>query len=192
MSTTILGTWALVPLEKLVAESDLIIVGTLYDATENDAGIGAGYIQVDEIVFGNVRTQSKLPLQLGDSVKIEWADNWACASGMHMGRRGKKGAWLLEVEPNGTVSAGYPGRFTTDEKQLNSIRNLVAKRKHGLNVEVSIRRDVKGLSPRYAEAKQFVVPFDESELPRAFARASLTFFLAFGLFFILYRKRFGI
>src|SRR5687767_14379706 len=90
LSTIVPGMWALVPLDELVAESDLIIVGTLYAAAEDDEGIGKGYIMVDEIVSGRAKTFENRPLVVGNSLKITWADNWACAMGMHMGRANQK------------------------------------------------------------------------------------------------------
>lgn len=193
MTTTLFGMWAVIPVEELVAESDLIVVGTLYSPTEDHIGIGKGYIHVEEIIFGNARTRSSRPLQVGDSLKIEWADNWACASGMHMGRVGKRGVWLLQVKPGGTVDAGYPGRFTTDEKESTLIRKLVKTKKKAPSVEIDVKPSAV-LSPQTESVKNIPinVALHEEDLPAALARASITFFLAFGLFILLYRKRFGV
>src|SRR5262245_44171373 len=115
-SASVFGTWALIKLDELIRESDLIVVGTLHDATEDSRGIGRGYIAVERIISPGAMTRESRSLVPGDNLKLTWADDWACAAGMHRGRIGKSGIWLLEVKDDGTVTAGYPGRFLdTDE-----------------------------------------------------------------------------
>lgn len=127
LSTTLFATWALIPLDELVDDSDLIIIGTLHSATENSDGLGTGYILMDQVMTTGIKTSEGRSLRPGDNLKITWADNWACAMDMHLGWANKKGIWLLKIENDGTVKAGYPGRFR-DLDELTNIRNLMSKR----------------------------------------------------------------
>ena len=189
LSTTLFATWALVPLEQLVAKSDLIVTGTLYSAAEDSHGIGHGYIRVETIVWGKALTMSEEPLKPGDKLKIKWADDWGCAAGMHMGRQGKPGVWLLEVKGDGSVSAAYPGRFTPLEK-LDDIRNLAerTRTKRFPSVHVDIPE------PRADEAKAVefqivdISPFRENSP----VGAAVVLMIATALYWLLYKSRFRI
>src|SRR5688500_18658677 len=137
LTTTVFGMWALIPLDELVEESDLIVTGTLHSATEDSQGLGRGYIRVENIVAGNAVSLDKRPLAIGDNLKIEWADDWACAMGMHMGRRNQIGVWLLDVEKDGSVSAAYPGKFES-MYQFAEIRRLLRKSKAKKSLAVDV------------------------------------------------------
>jgi hypothetical protein len=181
----------MIPLDELVAEADLIVVGTLYSADEDSEGIGKGYIRVEEIISGKATTIENRPLRVGDSLKIRWADNWACAAGMHMGRQGRKGVWLLDVEKDGTVGASYPGKFDEVE-QLGEIRRLLhrVKSKPPIAVDVLQQEAASLISP--VQTMEVVVA-DVSPFPDySLARAAITLLLSAGLYWILYRSRFRI
>jgi hypothetical protein len=192
-STTLFATWAMIPLEELVAKSDLIIIGTLHSASEDETGIGRGRILVDAIVSGNARTLDGRPLQLGDNLRINWADNWACAAGMHQGRIGKQGIWLLDVQQDGTVLAAYPGKFRELEDHAE-IRQILLRNK--------IKRfsvlDTSAEQASESEVITSVAPsspsvVDVSSYPDySLARAAIVLLLATGLYLILYRGRFRI
>lgn len=189
LSTLVSGTWALVPLDELVAESDLIIVGTLYSAAEDDEGIGHGYIMVDEIVWGRARTFPDRPLRVGDNLKIKWADNWACASGMHMRRANQKGVWLLDVAEDGTVSAAYPGKFAGLD-QLSEIRRLLLKGKEKKPYAVDIYLGETPVAVHSGETRFVVDVAPSTDYP--LVRAGITLLLATGFYWLLYRSRFRI
>lgn len=194
-SNVVFAMWAHIELDELVGEADLIVVGTLHQAEENYDGIGKGYISVDEVVSGKARTIDGRPLTVGDSLKIIWADNWACAAGMHMGRRGKQGVWLLDVEKDGTVSAAYPGKFESLES-LTEIRKLLRKnKKRPAAVTVDTNTAPMKLPPElHAEVAELTdIVVDVSPWPDySLERAAATILLAFGLYILLYRSRFRV
>lgn len=99
--------WAMVPVETLVQESDIIVVGTLRDVSEYTADwvdYGQGHIVVREVIWGRVSP--------GDSLLLKWsnASALACPRVEHRGRAGWEGIWLLTPEGD-AVSANHPGRF---------------------------------------------------------------------------------
>lgn len=188
LTSTSWATWAMIPLDELVAGADLIVVGTLYSADEDSEGIGKGYIRVEEIISGKAMTIENRPLRVGDSLKIRWADNWACASGMHMGRQGRKGVWLLDVEKDGTVGASYPGKFD-DVERLSEIRRLLhsGKSKPPIAVDVLQQGAASLISPVHTME---VVVVDVSPFPDySLERAAITLLLSAGLYWVLYRSQ---
>lgn len=201
-STTVLGTWAWIPLAQLVPDSDLIIIGTLHSAAEDAEGIGNGYILVERIMTRGVKTLDGAPLQPGANLKINWADDWACAMGMHRGREGKRGVWLLKIEDDGTVDAAYPGRFVGME-ELNDVERLLRKRPVKNSARVDILNEDwnvskpgsvdTGILPDVPVAVNSLkavdtTPFDDY----SHLRALITLLFSFGLYVILYRSRFRI
>lgn len=189
LSASTWAKWALIPLEELVADSDLIVIGTLHSEYEDSEGLGRGYILVERIITKGVKTLDNTPLRHGDNLKIEWADNWACASGMHLRRVGQKGIWLLKVEGDGTVRAGYPGRFLPLE-DLGEIERLLKKKQITISTKVDVEieqsRQNSVLAPEFSsEVTVDITPFDKHSAVRAIL-VSL-FFL--GLYLVLYKSR---
>jgi len=195
LSSTVFATWAMIPLDELVADCDLIVIGTLRSAIEDSEGLGKGYIQVEHITTRGVRTLDGIPLHPGDNLKITWADNWACASGMHRGRENKNGTWLLKIQNDGTVTAAYPGRFRPVE-DLNEIEKVLHRkqtRKNFARVDVSsenIRDEIFAESFASTDAAMpvDVTPFNDYSPVRALIAA----LFSLGLYSILYRSRFRI
>lgn len=101
------ASWAYVSVEELVRETDLIVVGTLRDASERTAdGVdyGEGHIAVREVIWGKVSP--------GDSLLLRWsnASNMVCPRVEPQYFKGKEGIWLLTRDGE-AVAADYPGRF---------------------------------------------------------------------------------
>jgi len=192
-STTVIGAWALIPMEKVVAKSDLIVVGTLHSAEEDSEGIGQGYIKVDDIVFGNAVTLENTALKIGDNLKLKWADNWACARGMHKGRIGMKGIWLLTVNADGTVEAGYPGRFIDQLEKLTEIQELKKGRSQKVSVDVQ-DHDLTTIQPGAVEmGNESIVTVDVTPFPDRPARRVLFVSMVFiALYWLLYRSKYRI
>lgn len=99
--------WAMVPLEELVRESDLIVVGTLRDVHESSADgmdYGEGRIDVREVIWGVASA--------GDVLTLKWQNSSAvaCPRVEHDFNANKEGIWLLTREGD-VVRANYPGRF---------------------------------------------------------------------------------
>lgn len=100
--------WAFIPLDELVQDCDLIVVGTLEGVSQyshNGMDYGQGTILIDEVVWGAASA--------GESVTLKWQNRSeiACPRVEHRYNQGKKAIWLLTVEDGGVVRANYPGRF---------------------------------------------------------------------------------
>lgn len=112
------ASWAEVPLEELVQESDLIVVGTLRDVSERSDGetdYGEGRIDVRAVIWGDVSP--------GDALTLKWenASAVACPRTEHKHNADAEGIWLLTRR--GTfVNANYPGRFV----ELSARRDILA------------------------------------------------------------------
>ena len=180
--------WAMIPLDEVVRESDLIIVGTLYSATEDSEGLGSGHIRVEAIIGGKAVSLDDLPLAIGDSLKIKWADNWACAAGMHIGRQDRIGVWLLDVEEDGSVSAAHPGKFESIE-QLGEIIRLLRNAKAKKAVEVDVYRKQTRPAVLFTEKREVLAVDVSPPADHSLARGLITFLFATGLYWLLYRSR---
>ena len=100
--------WALIPLDELVQDSDLIVVGTLGDVSEySSAGTdyGQGTIVVNEVIWGNAQTNEVLTLKWQNSTGV------VCPRVEHSGEQGKTAIWLLTKRSGDEVRADYPSRF---------------------------------------------------------------------------------
>lgn len=99
--------WASVPLEELVQDSDVIVVGTLRGVYEHTAGgrdYGEGRIEVREVIWGRVAA--------GDSLRLKWSNSSAviCPRLEHGYNAGQEGIWLL-TRDGADFGADHPGRF---------------------------------------------------------------------------------
>lgn len=193
LSNTLFATWALIPLDELVADSDLIVIGTLHSAAEDSEGFGKGYIVVDRVLTKDAKTLDDVPLKQGDNLKITWADNWACAAGMHRARENKEGIYLLEVQKDGTVTAAYPGRFRSldDLREIEELeRRKQTKGSNRVDVVPEIKASVHVDSFESKNLMKFVdvSPFNDFSPFNAF----LTAVFSLGLYLVLYRSRFRI
>lgn len=99
--------WASVPVEELVRESDLIVVGTLRDVEEHTADgtdYGRGRIDVREVIWGDAAPGDALALRLDNPSAV------VCPRVEHRHAANEEGIWLL-TRDGGAVAADYPGRF---------------------------------------------------------------------------------
>jgi hypothetical protein len=193
LGSNLWANWALISLDELVADSKLIVVGTLHSGFENDEGIGRGYILIEQVFTKETRTLEGVPLKSGDNLKITWADNWACASGMHRRRENERGLWLLKVQNDGTVTAGYPGRFRSVE-DLVEVKKLLRRAKDRTNahVDVTVERPLQSTTNLVEHADQVPTVDVASFYETSPARAIIAFLLSLGLYWVLYRSRFRI
>ncbi len=189
-SSTVLAAWAAISLEELIADTDLVVIGTLHSATEDSSGIGRGYVLVEQIVSNG---QSQVPntmggkvLSPGNNLKMTWSDNWACAVGMHKRREDVKGIWLFNVDNHGQVAAAYPGRFLPLDK-LAEVERLW---RQVVPTVVTLDADIGGISPKIQSTSESiavdVTPFQEFY----FGRALIVLGLSGILYWVLYRSRF--
>lgn len=162
-----------VPLNELVKDSDIIIIGTLQDVSEYSYGgvnNGEGRILIEQIISGKIKTDKGLPPKSGDKLKLVWSEDFACVYGMHRRTANQKGIWFLKVEKDGTVISGHPQRFKSSE-ELTEIRNALEK---------------ASLSDREIKV------VDISGRTYSAFNALIVIFTALILYYFLYRSRFKI
>ena len=98
--------WASVPLDQLVMESDLVLVGTLGEVGEYTRGgrdYGRGVILVNEVLWGNVRR--------GERLALRWENYHGIGERLnHRQEANRRLVWLLTRGEGGTVRADYPWR----------------------------------------------------------------------------------
>ena len=100
--------WGYIPLQELVQDSDLILVGTLSGVSEFSTGgidYGEGLITVDEVMWGNSRP--------GDTLTLKWQNptGLVCPRIDHRQNQDVRAVWLLTTGNANEVRANYPGRF---------------------------------------------------------------------------------
>ena len=100
--------WVMLPLEELVCDSDLIVVGTLSSVSEyskNGMDYAQGTITVDETIWGAVPP--------GETLTLKWDNpsNLVCPRVGHLHNLDKKGIWLLTLSSDREVRANHPRRF---------------------------------------------------------------------------------
>ena len=108
LSSSSPSMWALISLDDLVQDCDLIVVGTLGQVSEYSSGgtdYGSGTITVDEVVWGDAK--------ISQAITLKWENGTGviCPRLEHRSNQGTKGIWLLTKGNAGEVYADYPGRF---------------------------------------------------------------------------------
>lgn len=156
LPATALASWAHVPVETLVQESDVIVVGTLRDVSEytaDETDYGRGRIEVREVIWGRVSP--------GDSLQLRWSNSThvVCPRVEHQGNANKEGIWLLTGDGE-TYRADYPGRFV-DKSGRKQVERALA------NSPVVLRSDKYFVGP--GEPMTFSVVYrNVSDSERAF------------------------
>lgn len=103
---TVLARLALIPRDKLLAESDAVVVAGLSDVTNtsrNGVDYGSGILTVTDVLKGAVAPGQKLTLQWANRERISVRID-------HTDRNGQTNIWLLQQSTNNTFTASYPGR----------------------------------------------------------------------------------
>jgi len=121
-----LAKWAVVPIEKLVNQSDVVVIGTLEGVKEwtiKGTDYGQGDIVVAEVLWGEATANAKLRLVWQTNSRI------LCPRVEHLGNAKQKGIWLLTRGEKGQVRADYPGRFVSFEQKAEIMNLLSAKKK---------------------------------------------------------------
>jgi hypothetical protein len=106
--------WIVISLEGAVRTSDLIVIGTLHNVSEETKdGIdyGTGKITVDEVLSGKAEP--------GQELTLVWQNesNVMCPRVEHRGDQNKQFIWLLTSKPEDKVAADNPGRVAPVEKR---------------------------------------------------------------------------
>lgn len=127
-SSTLKAMEALIPVEDLIQDSEIIVVGTLTNVSEHskdDMDYGEGNIIVEEVLFGNVKK--------GEKLLLKWSNpsNLGCPRTEHSHHKNIKAIWLLNTSDKGEVYANHSGRFVRLSK-LNLIKKIMTNTKVSL------------------------------------------------------------
>jgi hypothetical protein len=110
--------WTTISLESAVKTSDIIVIGTLRNVSEethDGIDYGTGEITVDEVLRGKARPGEKLVL------KWQNESNVMCPRVEHEGDSNKQLIWLLTITRDQNVAADNPGRVAILEKKQRVI-----------------------------------------------------------------------
>ena len=118
--------WIVIPLESAVGSSDIIVIGTLHDVSEETRGgidYGTGEITVEEVLWGDVVSGQELVLAWQNESNID------CPRVEHRDHQKKQAIWLLTLKPEGKVAADNPGRFVSIGRKEKVLELLRERRK---------------------------------------------------------------
>jgi hypothetical protein len=110
--------WTTISLESAVKTSDIIVIGTLRNVSEethDGIDYGTGEITVDEVLRGKARPGEKLVL------KWQNESNVMCPRVEHEDDSNKQLIWLLTITRDQNVAADNPGRVAVLEKKQRVI-----------------------------------------------------------------------
>lgn len=114
----------IISLEMAVKTSDIIVIGTLKNVTEetkDGMDYGKGEITVDEVLLGNAKENEKLILVWQNRSNID------CPRVEHRNHQNKQAIWLVTQKSKGEVAADNLGRFVSVEKK-ESVLDLIQER----------------------------------------------------------------
>lgn len=116
--------WALVPLDDLLKETDIIVVARLTEVretTKKTTKYCSGTLTVTEVIRGNAKVSEELRLKWSNDRDI------VCPRVEHAPYKGNPMIWLLQTSTNGAVRADYPGRVL-DPKSRSELDMLLKKK----------------------------------------------------------------
>ena len=116
------GRWALISTEKLLEQSDLVVVARMSDlrqTTTNNVDYGSATLTVSEVLKGKETIGQKLTLKWQNEQRISRRID-------HSDQNGKTKIWLLQKSTNTTFTANYPGRVL-DVDQKDEVKRWLAK-----------------------------------------------------------------
>lgn len=114
----------IISLEMAVKTSDIIVIGTLKNVTEetkDGMDYGKGEITVNEVLLGNAKENEKLILVWQNQSNID------CPRVEHRNHQNKQAIWLVTQKSKGEVAADNLGRFVSVEKK-ESVLDLIQER----------------------------------------------------------------
>jgi hypothetical protein len=123
LPVTAAPSWVVISLESAVKDSELIVVGTLRNISEetrDGVDYGSGEIKVAEVLWGDARQGRKLSLVWENLSGID------CPRVDHRGYLNRQVIWLLKLRVDGKVAADNPGRSVPVEKKEKVIELLRA------------------------------------------------------------------
>ena len=118
--------WIVMSLESAVKNSDIIVVGTLRNVSEetrDGTDYGSGEIVVDEVLSGKAEPGQRL------SLVWENEHNVMCPRVEHRADQDKRLIWLLTLRSGDKVAADNPGRVVPLEKREKVLEILRGQEK---------------------------------------------------------------
>jgi hypothetical protein len=129
--------WITMSLESAVKTSDIIVIGTLHDVSEETKDgfdYGRGDITVDEVLWGKAEPGQKMHLVWQNQSDI------SCPRVEHRGDQSKQVIWFLTLKSEGRVAADNPGRIASVEKKERVLELLREREKSNESLQPTPRR----------------------------------------------------
>jgi hypothetical protein len=190
---------AIIPLDELIKDSDLIVVGTLTgisEHSENHVIRGTGEIVIEKVIAGNVKTTQGFPLKSGDRLQLNYFEGFACVYGSHKRIENEKGIFLLTI--NGQEEIQYENFRSLDS--LSEIKrflqkgvkpNKIAKRIKIQNKQIVQTSLIESPENQNAETNFCAMKSNESDAKEySPMKAVLVVLASILLYRVLYRNRF--
>lgn len=154
--------WVIMSLESAVSDSDVIVVGTLRNVSEetkDEIDYGVGEIVVEEVLWGSAQAGQRLTLAWQNSSNID------CPRVEHRAHQDRQAIWLLTHKPEGGgVAADNPGRFVPLEKRGRVLELLRGRGDEYAGRDLKLEREalaqrgkIDGMLPPSARRKLEVV-----------------------------------
>jgi hypothetical protein len=185
---------AIVPIDELIKESDLIVVGTLTSILEKNVDFavhGTGEIVVEKIVAGDRETAKGFLIKRGDRLLFGYIEGFPCVMGSHKRIENEKGIFFLTFDDKGEIKS----ESFRPLNDLSAIKNLLKK---GITPRESLKTvKLQNAAPNAPQPVSFFTPYDNCSSKRAaeifsVKMAFLVFLSSILLYWILYRSRFKI
>jgi len=122
------GELAYTPLDKSVKESNLIVEGTLQSVSKietEELEISKGFLLIEKVVSGNVRTEKGERLKAGDLIEVHWQNLKMFSCNFQIDAY-SSGIWLLQLDNDGVTKPLFPGAMVS-VSELNDVRKHLKK-----------------------------------------------------------------
>lgn len=205
-SSSSFATWAIIPTEDVVKETDLIVIGTLESVSEytkDNIDYSEGTILIERVFAGNVKTIDGASLKRGNKIKLKWQNSSfiACPRVEHKYHENKKGIWLLQLEDDGRVSSNYPWRFK-DLTEMSEVETALRKakvRKTSRKIKLIDEASQNIPNQQTQNSDTAIQPVTSDEASHVSSKrnysplnALIVALFSSGLYWMLYRSRFKI
>ena len=188
-----------VSLDEAIKNSDLIVVGTLKDITENfgdGVNTGNGNLIIENVIAGNVKTENENLLKTGDQLQLHYIESFSCVMGSHKRIENEMGIFLLKLNDVGEIQ--YEDfRSLNNLPEINELLNKEIKPNDIVQTIRVINEDKqisqKTLNIKTSETVISLMESTESEVKSYSSfQAFLTILASISLYYLLYRSRFKI
>jgi hypothetical protein len=183
----------IVPVDELIKESDLIVVGTLTSILEKNVDFavnGTGEIFVESVVAGDTETAKGVLIKRGDRLLFGYIEDFPCVMGSHKRLENEKVIFFLIFNDKGEIKSE---NFRPLE-DLPAIKKFLKK---GIKPRASVKTVGIGEPAKVPKSQVFFhsYPMHSDEQMERWLAQRLTVLVILGsilLYWILYRSRFKI